>query len=830
MKKHYKALSLIMTLVFVVIPFPSPAFAAKANARPIRIAYPIQEGLTEIDENGYYTGYTYEYLEKIAQNTGWDYEYVTVPGTLTEQIAMLMEMLEAGEVDLMGGMVYDEDTANRFTYCRNKYGTSHTVLQVLKESCYNREEENAAFTENSLRIAIRSKTGRMADEVTTNCKRADIEFSFLECDSLDDGIDMLKKGQADALASSEMFVREELQIVASFAPKPFYFVTGKNTDSDLMRTLDTAIINIKRYNPTYQQKLYIKYFSPYANSLSLSEWEREYTAALPALKIGMDSNRPPFQHYSYDAGWHGIGIDILAYITDQTGIHFELINVTDRAEQYAMLLDGELDILLGAPYDYAFAREYNVILSEPYLIQSTVLVSRKDAVDLNSIERPKVALIKNSYTTNQALPEEILNYENAYECLNAVLNGEANCAYLDQLSAQYFLEDPEFSKLKIATYATRESSRCFAMRKSTDPALLNIINRSINTISHEEQNTIVLQNLSTRHKLTLRRYLQENPMAIVIFLCIVVALVILISTLYIRRRAKEAKLTQIRLDKHLNLCSLAGDIFIEYDYATNRLMASCPSRKNEKPAEFFEVDLMTSDEYMKNKAAVNAFVDILKNGISEPMEIQIPFFNGSTHWVELTVSKMYDEQNKPLYSMARLKLIDEKFTAQETLRHQAQRDGLTQLYNIGYFTQLVKEQLKAFSDGQTDALIIVDIDYFKSVNDTYGHMAGNEMLQKVALILQRVCPDSAIIGRMGGDEFVVYLSEVRDSAEVETVCKALCEDAEKIQVSETVTLSFSIGAIIMDRPMERETAFEKADVALYDVKRNGRNGFKVLPL
>ncbi len=212
------------------------------------------------------------------------------------------------------------------------------------------------------------------------------------------------------------------------------------------------------------------------------------------------------------------------------------------------------------------------------------------------------------------------------------------------------------------------------------------------------------------------------------------------------------------------------------------------------------------------------------------MEIQIPFFNGSTHWVELTVSKMYDEQNKPLYSMARLKLIDEKFTAQETLRHQAQRDGLTQLYNIGYFTQLVKEQLKAFSDGQTDALIIVDIDYFKSVNDTYGHMAGNEMLQKVALILQRVCPDSAIIGRMGGDEFVVYLSEVRDSAEVETVCKALCEDAEKIQVSETVTLSFSIGAIIMDRPMERETAFEKADVALYDVKRNGRNGFKVLPL
>lgn len=71
-------------------------------ARVVRVAYPVQAGLTDFDEYGNYTGYTYEYLEEVAQYTGWEYEFVEVPGEIDESLSALLEMLQNGEVDLMG--------------------------------------------------------------------------------------------------------------------------------------------------------------------------------------------------------------------------------------------------------------------------------------------------------------------------------------------------------------------------------------------------------------------------------------------------------------------------------------------------------------------------------------------------------------------------------------------------------------------------------------------------------------------------------------------------------------------------------------------------------
>ena len=72
----------------------------------MRVAYPVQAGLTDFDEFGNYSGYTYEYLEEIAQYTGWDYEFVQAPGTMDDSLSTLMGMLQEGEIDLMGAMLY----------------------------------------------------------------------------------------------------------------------------------------------------------------------------------------------------------------------------------------------------------------------------------------------------------------------------------------------------------------------------------------------------------------------------------------------------------------------------------------------------------------------------------------------------------------------------------------------------------------------------------------------------------------------------------------------------------------------------------------------------
>lgn len=102
---------LLMLLFWHLLPIQG--LAADGGRQVIRVGYPIQLGMTEVDEQGNYSGYTYEYLEEIAQYTGWDYEFVQVEGDLNESLVTLMDMLEKGEIDLMGGCF----TAGRWNSC-----------------------------------------------------------------------------------------------------------------------------------------------------------------------------------------------------------------------------------------------------------------------------------------------------------------------------------------------------------------------------------------------------------------------------------------------------------------------------------------------------------------------------------------------------------------------------------------------------------------------------------------------------------------------------------------------------------------------------------------
>ena len=83
---------LLMLLFWHLLPIQG--LAADGGRQVVRVGYPIQLGMTEVDEQGNYSGYTYEYLEEIAQYTGWDYEFVQVEGDLNESLVTLMDMLE----------------------------------------------------------------------------------------------------------------------------------------------------------------------------------------------------------------------------------------------------------------------------------------------------------------------------------------------------------------------------------------------------------------------------------------------------------------------------------------------------------------------------------------------------------------------------------------------------------------------------------------------------------------------------------------------------------------------------------------------------------------
>ena len=102
--------------------------AASAEKRVVRVGFPVQPGLTEIAEDGTRSGYTYDYLQEVAQYTGWEFEYVDYEGTDDEQISAALDDLMAGRIDVLGAMSYSKDLEELFDYPVHSYGHTYTCL------------------------------------------------------------------------------------------------------------------------------------------------------------------------------------------------------------------------------------------------------------------------------------------------------------------------------------------------------------------------------------------------------------------------------------------------------------------------------------------------------------------------------------------------------------------------------------------------------------------------------------------------------------------------------------------------------------------------------
>lgn len=154
------------------------------------------------------------------------------------------------------------------------------------------------------------------------------------------------------------------------------------------------------------------------------------------------------------------------------------------------------------------------------------------------------------------------------------------------------------------------------------------------------------------------------------------------------------------------------------------------------------------------------------------------------------------------------------------LRKITQEDSLTHLYNAGYFHEYAGEKVKKLEKG---CLILIDIDYFKQVNDTYGHQQGDTVIIEVANTLKRHFRQEDVVARLGGDEFIVLLEYQPRIDLLNARCKDILK--ELAQDDNSVPVSLSIGGYLFHEPMDYKTLYKSADKVLYQVKEKGRNGY-----
>lgn len=815
---------LLFLLSFIfLLSTPLAAFARDTGAvkRTVRVAFPVMEGLMDFDKYGNRTGYTYEYLEEIAQYTGWDYEFVEAEGDINERLTTLMDMVEEGSVDLMGDTLFMEKLNEVYDYSAYHYGQGETVLQVLNEKMG--EFVINSQINQSFRVAVITGSNRSIAELEDFCEMNLVTPEYVYCASTEEQVKALTENRADMMLNSSMAFVQGVTSIASFAIKPFYFITTKGKNPELMEELNLALMSIAQSDPYFSTRLYEKYFRPDTGQLYLTAAEKNYIEKSGVLKVGILNNSPPYQYIENEA-FKGIAYDTLMLVAEKTGLKFEPIAFSTPKEIYTESAASRLDVIAGLPYDYDLARLNNYSMSRSY-VSAQYLLMMRPGINETDLKGKRLALTTSSTYEGVTLGK-VIKFATIGDCIRAIARGDADYTYVDAYTAQYYINLPDYKKLKIVlqNYSPREV--CFGVVKPVPTELLSILNKCISTFSEVETQSIINGNIIRANNTSLADLIRENPVEAILVIVGVFALIIGVLIFFLYRRARRNRRSALELKKHFRVYALVNEYFFEYDFRTQQMVVSIPPRTVGEKPEIKEFDFSEAVIERESSLRKSAFLDVILSQKSGVRDAYLACVDGENHWLRFAIDTVFDGQ-KPAYVLGKINIIDDEKQKESDLLERASLDSLTHLYNTERFAELSREAFVSRPAGEEGAMILLDIDLFKSINDSFGHMRGDEILVESAGLLKSVFPDNAVVGRPGGDEFSVYLPNIESRARVEKLCEKLRARANRIVIGESRRLSFSIGVAFTKAEEEYDSLYRRADAALYRAKEKGRNCFEV---
>lgn len=236
------------------------------------------------------------------------------------------------------------------------------------------------------------------------------------------------------------------------------------------------------------------------------------------------------------------------------------------------------------------------------------------------------------------------------------------------------------------------------------------------------------------------------------------------------------------------------------------------------------VDLYV-DESRRNMELARA--EVIRTGRSATLDTEIITWRGERRWMRLSINAIGEAGRVARIFGAKQDITADR-QAMESLRLRAETDALTGLANRSVFQARYREIVcDSLNHGFASALVLIDLDRFKEMNDTFGHAAGDACLCEVAMRLRRAFHNAGLVARIGGDEFAMILRAPVAPAQIarvlqETVvmlCRPLFWNGLRLDIGA------SIGAALVGRPHRRRITelFAEADSALYDAKAAGRN-------
>ena len=306
----------------------------------------------------------------------------------------------------------------------------------------------------------------------------------------------------------------------------------------------------------------------------------------------------------------------------------------------------------------------------------------------------------------------------------------------------------------------------------------------------------------------------------------------LINDLTVRH---EAELQRARSEERLSLAlEGSGLALFDWDIGADRIYqsAQASAMRGDPPAE-----------ETASPACFGAFVhpddlDAMRSSMKAALRGEVPVYHaefrirrdtGEWLWVRARGRVVErDDRGRALRLAGTYADINARKVVEQRLRRQAEFDTLTDLPNRALFRERLQQGLRRATRGSTLALLFLDVDHFKTINDTFGHEAGDQLLKVFATRMRDCVRHSDTVARLAGDEFTVVLEGLGGADDARAIAGKLVETLrEPVALAGSfVEITISIGiAMARDGQTDDAQLLRRADAALYEAKRRGRNGF-----
>lgn len=298
----------------------------------------------------------------------------------------------------------------------------------------------------------------------------------------------------------------------------------------------------------------------------------------------------------------------------------------------------------------------------------------------------------------------------------------------------------------------------------------------------------------------------------------------------------DLKDTQMNLqratEKYEILEEISNDILFEYDVAKDRLECSYKAKKllHRSPVVENAIEAITYGDVVDHRD-VPIILENYSNAVSGKrtniFDVRLKNDRGDEIWYTVTFTTIYDHSGDATRFIGKLTNVDRIKREKSRLIAQAQLDSLTGFYNKISTGLKINEIIQNKEDNKSCALFLIDVDNFKHVNDTYGHAEGDRFLVNVTSRLKLLFRSMDILGRVGGDEMVLFINDLTPELAEEKakdICKLFLD--VRLEADESHRVSCSIGiAMWPDNGGSYTELFTRADEAMYKAKTGGKNNY-----